>query len=48
MWAKMGEGEMEDGNGMIMEVEGTWILIRIETLSFMRVGIGISVCVLVL
>ena len=45
---KMGEGEMEDGSGMVMEVECLWNLSRMGMLSCMRAGIGMSVCVLVL
>ena len=45
---KMGEGAMEDGRGMVIDVEGVWILNEMGMLSCIRAGIGVSVCVLVL
>ena len=44
---EMGEGEMEDHRGMVMEVEHVGNLGGMGMLSCMRAGIGMSVCVLV-
>ena len=50
---KMGEGVMEEGamerdSGMVIDVEGVWILDGMGMLSCIGAGIGVSVCVLVL
>lgn len=44
----MGEGEIEDGRGIVMEVEGAWNLGKMGMVSFMRAGIRMSVSVLML
>ena len=43
MQGKVGEGEMEDDRGMVMELEGVWNLGGMGMLSCMRAGIGMSV-----
>ena len=40
MQGMIGEGEMEDDRGMVMEVEGSMHLGRIGMLSCMMAGIG--------
>ena len=47
-WGKMGESEMEDDKGIVMEVQGASNLGRMGMLSCMRAGVGMLVCVLVL
>ena len=44
----MGEGEIEDGRDIVMEEEGAWNLWNMGMLSFMKAGISMSVCELVL
>ena len=39
---------MEGDSGMVIDVEGVWILDEMGMLSCMRAGIGVAVCVLVL
>ena len=48
MQGKIGEGEKEDGRGIVMEVRGAWNLEGMGMLSCMRVGIRMSVFVLAL
>ena len=40
MRGKMGDGEMGDDRGMMMEVDGVWKLDRMGILSCIRVSIG--------
>ena len=46
MRGKMGEGRIDD-KGIVMEVEGAWNLGGMGMFSCMRVGIEVSICVLV-
>lgn len=48
MQEKMGEDEMEDDRGVVIEVVGAWNLGGMGMLNCMGVRIGILVCVLVL